>query len=114
MTGVQTCALPICRVPSVFAGVMKLTIGDRELNVPHVVNTWFNCEFFHSEPLDPSKYSLEVLARDLGGEQQALALLAVHLSTSLDIIGEFLNDVCSVSVELRDAVTRLIGSSSAI
>ena len=94
---------------SAFGGVMNITVGNRTLDLGHVVNTFFNCDFFHSAPQDPTQYSLERLFMDLGGEPQALTVLAIHLNSAMNVVGEFLNDVCAVCPEFRAAVIAASG-----
>jgi hypothetical protein len=78
---------------SAFNGAMNITIGAHPLDVENVVAAWFNSDFFHTGPMKPDALSLSVLKTQLGGDDQARAILGAHLNTSLVIVNEFLTDV---------------------
>jgi hypothetical protein len=83
---------------SAFGGVMSVQVNGKKLDTHHVVETWFNCDIFHSEPQRPEEFSLEALFKDMGGEAQAVSILANHLIESVRVLDQFFNDlrvICS-------------------
>ena len=78
---------------SAFGGVMSIHVNGKKLDTHHVVETWFNCDIFHSEPQKPDEFSLEALFKDMGGEAQAVAILANHLIESVRVLDQFFNDL---------------------
>lgn len=90
---------------SAFGGVMSVSVGGKTLDTHHVVQTWFNCDMFHSEPLKPNEFSLDDLVKQMGGEQQARAILAHHLMQSVLVLQEFFTDLTIVNADFAQWVT---------
>jgi hypothetical protein len=86
---------------SAFNGTMGITIGGHKLDVENVVSAWFNSDLFHTGPIKPDELSLAALKEMLGGGSQAQAILALHLTSSLAIVNEFLNDVAAINSPFR-------------
>ena len=82
---------------SAFGGRMMISVGGQPLDTLNVVKAWFNHDFFHTESQNPDELSLEGLIGYLGGEEQAITLLAHHLVESLRVIAEFFNNVYATS-----------------
>lgn len=85
-----------------FGGAMQMKVNSRALDMMTVVQTWFNCDFFHSEPVNAEDYSLDVLVSSCGSRDVAMALVANHMANGLQIVNEFLNDLVQICPAFRD------------
>jgi hypothetical protein len=82
---------------SAFGGVMSIQVNGTKLDTHHVVQTWFNCDLFHSEPQKAEEFSLDALYKQMGGEQQAFGVLAHHLWASCLIISDYFENVAQMN-----------------
>ena len=73
--------------------LQSLQFGEHQLDLDTVVSTWFNSDLFHTRPQSAENLSLEELATLLGGADQARAILAMHLISSLQVVNGFFKDV---------------------
>jgi hypothetical protein len=87
-----------------FNGAMSMSVEGHTLDTEKVVSTWFNSDLFHTGPMKAEEITLTKLESMLGGASQAQAILALHLTSSLSIVNEFLMDVATVSIKFRSWV----------
>jgi hypothetical protein len=95
-----------------FNGVMSMSVEGHTLDTEKVVSTWFNSDLFHTGPMKAEEISLTKLEDMLGGSSQAQAILALHLTSSLSIVKEFLMDVAAISSQFRSWVEGLPKNST--
>lgn len=96
---------------SAFGGVMGITIGAHKLDVANVISAWFNSDYFHTKPMKADALTLAALTEKVGGEAEAQTILAIHLTSSLTVVNEFLKDVAVVNREFHGWLTRFIERS---
>lgn len=87
---------------SAFGGVVSIKVGGVTLDTHHVVQTWFNCDIFHSEPQKPEEFSLDQLHKHMGGEDQAIAILAQHLWASCGVLSGYFEGLAQMSATFMD------------
>lgn len=89
---------------SAFEGAIGIRIGTVQLDTPTVVAAWFISDYFHSEPQKADQIVLDQLSKAVGGHEQARALLALHLLSSIGVAQEFFDDVGTVNASFGECM----------